>query len=354
MKLQEGARAVPPPMRVVLVLAAAALGAMLLTGPSALVTSQAGTASAQTSTYSPPTGAGMMGYMESYVMTHPYRIGSASNQAFMAAARNDLVTELQGLGLYVERHSYTSPSTGQNIIAYLNGTSKPNEWIVLSAHYDTVETTIYGAWDDGAGVAELLELARSYSTRTWNRTIIFAFFDDEEQGLYGSQAFVAKYKSKLVGNLNFDPPGLNYPCKDPDGKYLTVKASFNEVKTTANVPGYQKIKQAVIDGMNVAGVPTSARDLSPALPIASIFGLGLSGTSDHYNFDQQNVPNAFVGSLPTTFVTSNTKALNYPLHTPADDLATMIARCGGSKSTLEAAFDVQLKIATKAVQVLDA
>ena len=336
-------------------LLALSLAAVLLgSAPAALVgASPVETAAASTTAYSPPTGAGVMGYMESYVMTHPYRL---HNLPTHAKARDSLVSELQSFGFYVERHAYSggvlSGGGGVNIVAYQNGTTKPNEWIVLSAHYDTTETTVYGAWDDGAGVAQLLELARSGSTRTYNRTIVYAFFDDEEQGLYGSKAFAAKYRSKVVGNLNFDPPGLNWPCADPDGTPLAVKASFNEVKTSQNKPGYVRIKNAVISGLDAAGVPADARDLRPAIPIASVFGAGLSGTSDHASFDAWDIPNAFVGSLPTTEI-GMVALLNYPLHTPSDDLLTMIARCGGSRATLEAAFGVQLVIVTTALGILD-
>lgn len=340
--------------RLPLLLAAGILATALLTAPAALV-GPAGTAEASTLTYSPPTGANVVGYLDSYVMTHPYRLGSgpSSGTPPMQKARDDLAATLQGFGLYVQRHAYTANGGGVNIVAYQNGTTKPNEWIVLSAHYDSVESTIFGAWDDGAGVAQLLELARSGSTRTYNRTIVYAFFDDEEQGLYGSEAFAAAYRTKVVSNLNFDPPGLNWPCADPDGTPLAVKASFNEAKTSSGVAGYARIKNAVIAGLDAAGVPAAARDLAPDLPIASVFGAGLAGTSDHTSFDAWNIPNAFVGSLPTTKVSGNTRALNYPLHTPTDDIATMIARCGGSRTTLESAFDVQLTIVTKAVGILD-
>ena len=296
-------------------------------------------------TYSAPTGAGIMGYMESYVMTHPMRLHDLPTHE---KSRDSLVTELQGFGLHVERHAYRG---GVNIVAYQNGTSKPNEWVVLSAHYDTTESTIFGAWDDGAGVAQVLELARSGATRSYNRTIVYAFFDDEEQGLLGSKAYAAAKSSKVVANLNFDPPGLNWPCRDATG-YLSVKASFNDAKTAANVPGYVRIKNAVIAGLDAAGVPAAYRDLAPDLPIASTFGVGLAGTSDHVSFDAYDIPNAFVGSLPTTKGPGNTRVLNYPLHTPADDLEAMVARCG-SRATLEDAFDVQLVITTTAVGILD-
>ena len=295
--------------------------------------------------FSPPTGAGVMGYMESYVMTHPMRLHELPTHE---KARDSLVAELQGFGLHVERHAYGG---GTNIVAYQNGTSKPNEWIVVSAHYDTTETTVYGAWDDGAGVAQVLELARSGATRTYNRTMVYAFFDDEEQGLLGSKAYAAATRAKVVANLNFDPPGLNWPCRDATG-YLSVKASFNEAKTAANKPGYVRMKNAVIAGMDAAGVPAAYRDLAPDLPIASTFGIGLAGTSDHASFDAHDIPNAFVGSLPTTKAPGSTRVLNYPLHTPADDLAAMVARCG-SEATLEQAFGVQLVIATKTMEILD-
>ena len=88
-------------------------------------------------------------------------------------------------------------TTQRNVIATLPGTSDHAGAIVLMANYDTrvgdwMDSTSRapGADDNGSGVANLLEIARLLSSRSWNQTIIFAALTAEEQGTYGSRYFV--------------------------------------------------------------------------------------------------------------------------------------------------------------------
>lgn len=298
------------------------------------------------------TGAGAIKFLDEYVMTHPLRVilpGGLPSDT-MTLARDDLAAALEGFGLQVVRQDYSE--SGTNILAIQNGTTFPEEWIVLSAHYDTTETTLYGAWDDGAGTAMLMELARSGATRSFKHTIVYAFFDEEEQGLLGSRAFVEEYQSQatLMANMNFDPPGLNWPCADAQGP-LPLKIIFNAEKTDGDVPGYKRIQDAVVAGLDAAEVPEEARDFDSAIPIATANGVGLSGTSDHASFDAIDVPNVFIGSAPTS-TAGPAAALTYLLHTPIDTKEQMVARCGSAEQ-LEQAFDVEIRVTLTALDLLD-
>lgn len=313
----------------------------------------AGPAPAQTpaeaAAFVPATGAGAVGFLDDYVMTHPFRLNAQPTSSFMASARDDLQAALEGFGLTVVRHEYGS---GVNILAFQNGTTMPDEWIVLSAHYDTTESTVYGAWDDGAGTAMLLELAKSGATRAFNHTVVYAFFDEEEQGLVGSAAFVEEYQSQatFVANLNFDPPGLNWPCKDPQG-YLPVKIIFEDDKVEQDVPGYARLKDAVLAGLDAAQVPEEVRDYDSGIPIATLNGVGLKGGSDHQSFGKVDVPNVFLGSAPTSHF-GPAAGLTYLLHTPLDTVQQMELRCGGA-DLLAQAFQVELDVVNVAVAMLD-
>lgn len=304
------------------------------------------------SAYVPPTGEGAVGFLNDYVMTHPFRLvppGGGPRDS-MVKARDDLQTTLEGFGLHVERHEYSG--SGTNILAIQNGTTMADEWIVLSAHYDTTESTVFGAWDDGAGTAMLLELARAGATRTYKHTIVYAFFDEEEQGLLGSKAFVQDYmdRATLVANLNFDPPGLNWPCKDAQGP-LPVKIIFEEEKVEQDLPGYARLKEAVLAGLDAAGVPEEVRDYDSGIPIATLAGVGPRGTSDHASFGAADVPNVFIGSAPTSRV-GPAAALTYLLHTPLDTVQQMEARCGGA-DLLKQAFQVEIDVVTVALDKID-
>lgn len=297
-------------------------------------------------------GKDAIGYLDSYVMTHPFRVvpPGAGVPATMAKARATLVTELETMGYAVELQEYSA--SGTNVLGFKNGTTKSDEWIVLSAHYDTTESTVYGAWDDGAGTAMLLALAKSLSNATLERTLVIAFFDEEEQGLLGSKAFVEEKQeiATLAANLNFDPPGLNWPCKDAQG-FLPLKIIFNDKKTEEGMPGYAELRNAVVAALDANEVPEEVRDYSAGIPIATMNGVGLSGTSDHASFDKVDVPNVFIGSAPTSSA-GPAAALTYLLHTPLDTKAQMVARCGGA-DLLEQAFQVEMDVTLHALLALD-
>ena len=78
-----------------------------------------------------------------------------------------------------------------NTIATIPGTEKPDEYIVLSAHFDSWDGGT-GATDNGTGTITMMETARILKKLYPNpkRTIIVGLWGSEEQGLNGSRAFV--------------------------------------------------------------------------------------------------------------------------------------------------------------------
>ncbi|MEM7625267.1 MAG: M28 family peptidase [Planctomycetota bacterium] len=107
---------------------------------------------------------------------------------------------------------------GVNIIAVLPGgdPALADEFVVLSAHYDHLGVrngvVFPGAADNAAGVAVLLETARvlAGSPQRPARSVVFAAFDAEEQGLYGSYMFSAREdfdEPRFAGLVNLDMLG---------------------------------------------------------------------------------------------------------------------------------------------------
>jgi hypothetical protein len=89
---------------------------------------------------------------------------------------------------------------------------KTSEVVIAGGHHDTVYHG-QGAIDDSSGVASVLEMARQMSsivneTGTPERTIKFCTWGGEEEGLWGSRAYVEEMQSSLRENLrlyiNFD------------------------------------------------------------------------------------------------------------------------------------------------------
>lgn len=123
-----------------------------------------------------------------------------------------------------------------NVLAVLRGTERPNEVVMLGAHYDHIGTAAdgrghckaieaegardeicNGADDNASGTAVVLEVARAFASVGYRpkRTIVFALFAGEELGLLGSRALAENPppgapwtgEGKLVGMVNIDMVG---------------------------------------------------------------------------------------------------------------------------------------------------
>ncbi len=88
-----------------------------------------------------------------------------------------------------------------NLIATIPGTELPNEYILLSAHFDTWDGST-GAADNGTGTVIMMEAARLLKQFYPNprRTIVIGLWNSEEQGLNGSRAFAFDHP-EVIENL---------------------------------------------------------------------------------------------------------------------------------------------------------
>lgn len=88
-----------------------------------------------------------------------------------------------------------------NTVAEIKGTAKPNEYVMLSAHFDSWDGGT-GATDNGTGTLVMMEAMRILKKVYPNpkRTILVGHWGSEEQGLNGSRAFVEDHP-EIVVNL---------------------------------------------------------------------------------------------------------------------------------------------------------
>jgi len=88
-----------------------------------------------------------------------------------------------------------------NTIAEIKGTEKPDEYVILSAHFDSWDGA-QGATDNGTGTLVMLEAMRILKKMYPNpkRTILVGHWGSEEQGLNGSRAFVEDHP-EIVNNI---------------------------------------------------------------------------------------------------------------------------------------------------------
>jgi Zn-dependent M28 family amino/carboxypeptidase len=119
--------------------------------------------------------------------------------------------------------------TSSNIIGVLEGRSKKDEYVIISAHYDHLgmkmsgeEDLIYnGANDDASGVTGVLALAAYFKEVGHERTLVFAAFTAEEMGLMGSTHFGKGIDAtKFVAGINLEMIGKT-PSFGPNTAWLT-------------------------------------------------------------------------------------------------------------------------------------
>lgn len=103
----------------------------------------------------------------------------------------------------------------KNLLAVITGSTKPDEYIVMGAHYDHIgvrasDGDVYnGADDNAAGVAAVLAAAKYFKANPPKHSIVFALWAAEEVGLRGSRYFTDNLPgtltlAKIKFNLNLD------------------------------------------------------------------------------------------------------------------------------------------------------
>lgn len=176
-----------------------------------------------------------------------------------------------------------------NTIATIPGTEKPDEYIVLSAHYDSWDGGT-GATDNGTGSITMMEIARILKKHYPNpkRTIIVGLWGGEEQGLNGSRAFVND-NPQIVENLQ-----VLYNQDNGTGRVVSINGQ-------GFLHSYDFLGRWLHD------VPSQYKvDLETTFP-----GTPSGGGSDHSSFVAAGAPAFMMSSL-------NWSYWNYTWHTNLD------------------------------------
>ena len=105
-------------------------------------------------------------------------------------AKNWIKTRYQNLGYtdIVEQPFSYGGNTTNNIIITKTGSVFPNTYLIIDAHYDTINGT--GTNDNGSGTVLIMELARLLKNINTEYSIKFIHFSGEEDGLIGSNYYV--------------------------------------------------------------------------------------------------------------------------------------------------------------------
>ena len=213
-------------------------------------------------------------------------------------------------------HNFTfgkeEQKTTHNIVAVLPGKDKrlKNEYIVIGSHYDHLgmggkgsgsrrpdTLGIHpGADDNASGDAVVLELARHFKKVGSPRSIIFAFFGAEEQGIVGSKDFVEWMKRQ-------------------DGQRINLPADIKGIVTMVNLDMVGRMRD---NALSVSGTGTSTEFNTIAEKAAEQTDLHISCTPDGYGPSDQ--ASFLAADIPVLYLTTGGH-LEY--HTPEDVPSTL-------------------------------
>jgi Zn-dependent M28 family amino/carboxypeptidase len=206
----------------------------------------------------------------------------------------------------------------RNLSAEIPGSTKPEEIVIVGAHYDTVYDCP-GADDNTSGVAALLELARLLKDSHPARTLRFVAFVNEEPPWFQTESMgslvyareahrkhekiVAAISLETIGMYSDRPGSQQYP--EPMGLLYPDRGNF--IGFVGNLSSRALVRNAIQVFRQSASIPSQGS-------AAPEFLSGV-GWSDHWSFWQEG--------YPAVMVTDTAPFRNPNYHRPTDKPDTL-------------------------------
>ncbi|GAB3359612.1 M28 family metallopeptidase [Lysobacter tyrosinilyticus] len=202
-----------------------------------------------------------------------------------AQTRDFHPVEIKGAMLSADYDVDSKVITSQNVVGYLPGSKRKDEYVIYSAHWDHLGVgqpdakgdRIYnGAIDNATGTAALIEMGRAFAhaSKKPERSMVFLAVTAEEKGLLGSEYYASRpvYPlAKTVGVINTDALDPHGPARD------------------FNISGSAKLD--LIDQLVATASKWNVRYSPDPKPEAGHFF-----RSDHFPFAKRGVPAISFGS----------------------------------------------------------
>lgn len=206
--------------------------------------------------------------------------------------------ELKDSGWLSQRQAVQTPGGPYyNIVARKQGTEKPDELVVIGAHWDTDGNTP-GADDNASGVAALLDIAEWLGKQKPKRSVELVFYANEEAPFFRTEHMgslvharnlekqhanvVAMLSLEMLGYYNTAPDSQEYPA--PLGMFYPDKASF--IAFVGRVNERDLVTSTVREMRRSTDVPAYG-----FAGLAQFPGVGLS---DHWSYWEQGYPAVMV------------------------------------------------------------
>lgn len=232
----------------------------------------------------------------------------------LTRAADYIQTTLSQIGYQVKTQTYgVSGQVSENIEVEVRGTDRPDDILIIGAHYDSVKGSP-GANDNGSGVAAMLALAKALSKTPLRRTVRFVAFTNEEPPFFqtrhmGSRVYAKRSyerKDNIVFMLSLETIG--YYSDDPGSQSYPFPLNFfypstgNFIGFVSNVENGWLVRELIGDFRRNTPFPSEGAALWGWIP-----GVGWS---DHWAFWKEGFPSAMV---------TDTALFRYPAyHTLSD------------------------------------
>jgi hypothetical protein len=241
-------------------------------------------------------------------------IRNYSDREGLNAAVKFIETEFARAGYAVERQEYDiNGEPYANIVVEIPGTERPDEIVVVGAHYDSVFNSP-AANDNGSGVAATLALARRFAGVQGERTLRFVAFANEEPPFFqtedmGSLVYAKRCRDRdenIVVMLSLETIGYysdkvgsqNYPA--PLNLFYPMQGNF--IAFVGNIDSGEAVREVVGTFRDRVRFPSEGAALPNLLP-----GVGWS---DHWAFWQQGY---------RALMVTDTAPFRYPYYHTLDD-----------------------------------
>ncbi|WP_171017257.1 M28 family metallopeptidase [Maribacter sp. ACAM166] len=242
----------------------------------------------------------------------------------------------------VEIKNNIKKDVSKNVVATIPGTTRKDEFIIYSAHWDHFgigkaikgDSIYNGSVDNASGTAGLLAIAEAFKkSGASERSIVFIALTGEEQGLLGSAYYAENpifNPKKTVANINID--ALDSPGKMKD---LTIT-------------GYG---QSEMDEYAEEAAIKQNRYIIPD-PVAE---KGYFFRSDHFNFAKIGIPALYASGAYEGFDISIDEVKKHndyynanTYHQPSDEYNSETTELSGVQLDLQLFYDVGLKLSNEA------
>lgn len=192
-----------------------------------------------------------------------------------------------------KKYGETLPDS-ENIWAFIEGSEKPDEIVVVSAHYDHVgikDGVVYnGADDDGSGTVTILEIAKAFQKAKKEghgpkRSVLILHMTGEEHGLHGSRYYSENPLfplAKTVADVNIDMIGRHDEFHTDSSNYIYLIGSDYLSTDLYNI--CEKANKEY-GGLTLDYKYNDKKD-----PNKFYY------RSDHYNFGKNGIPSVFLFS----------------------------------------------------------